>query len=128
MKLSKVNGTFDVYRAEVSYAELIAIQTAAQKAPGPVTDELAKAIDWYIQNELPAPGQDKKDRSVTDDADASVPAPPGDGDVKPKPSDNSARPAAPAPRPSVKPPEVKPTPKSPDTEIEADADRLLPKD
>lgn len=59
MKCSKISRSFDSYKAELSYAELMAIQTACAKAGDPIADDVSKAIEWYVANELPGPGEDE---------------------------------------------------------------------
>lgn len=74
MKISKKRG-YSVYSAELSYAELIAIQAACAKDPNPVSDEMGKTIEWYVANDLPGPGEEEK----PSEADANPEGDEGEG-------------------------------------------------
>ena len=61
MQITKVNGSFNEYKLEISYAELLAIRDAlARSHAGPVGDELYSGIVWYI-DKLPPPGVEEED-------------------------------------------------------------------
>lgn len=77
MKITKDKGsegspTFNVYKAELSYAELVAIENAlADNHAGPVADELFAGFQYFIDR-LPKPGEEpekdgKKDSENPDD-------------------------------------------------------------
>lgn len=56
----KSNDTFNIYTAEFSWGQLIALHSALQKDhSGPVLDEIFAELDFYV-NELPKPGEEKE--------------------------------------------------------------------
>lgn len=60
-KISKSEKDFNIYRLECSFGELTTIQKNLAEKPEPVADDLAAAIDWYLENEVPPPGVSKED-------------------------------------------------------------------
>lgn len=76
MKLTKITGSFNEYRLEVSWGELEAIYEAmAQSHAGPVADEVYSGLKWYMDSRLPLPGEDdKKKKDGKDDVDAEADA------------------------------------------------------
>jgi len=60
MKIDKVSGSFNTYKMEVSFAEVVAIETAlAANHDGVVADELYAGIEWFLKR-LPRPGEDEE--------------------------------------------------------------------
>ncbi len=114
MQLKKKSKTFDMVVAELSYAELMAWRDGCRALGGPIADESAKAIDWYLSNEALGPGEEAGDKDNT---------PPGEeieiGAEGPK-GEIGMDLDAPPPTPGDKAP--------PDDELEADADAILPRD
>jgi hypothetical protein len=126
MKCAKLSGSFDMYRVELSYAELVALQAACAKAGEPVADDMAKAVEWYLENELPGPGESDSPGDAKDKAAGGEEAPPAktvepaddnvaaDADqILPEPADE--RPPyedTPAPLPGETEPELEPAPET----------------
>lgn len=70
MDISKVNGSFNEYKLELSYNELVAIRDALSKHhAGPIADELYSGVLWYL-DKLPPPGVEEED----EDDDEKSPA------------------------------------------------------
>lgn len=62
MKVTKKAGDFNTYSLEVSFGELKAIEFGLQAGPKtPEIDEMTSAIAWYLDNEVPGPGEDKEE-------------------------------------------------------------------
>lgn len=81
MKCTRVSDSYDLYRLEVSFAELGALRSKlAGEETGVISDELLQALDWYVTN-LPKPGEDPKAKKKEDDGtqEDELPAP-YDGD------------------------------------------------
>lgn len=69
MKIDKVNNSFNTYKIELSFGELVAIVNAMEdsKLVDPIADEVRQGLQWYL-NELPGPGEDKEDLKAAKDA------------------------------------------------------------
>lgn len=78
MKITKQNETYDTYRVEISMGQLLGIRDALRSNhAGPVSDEMLKEIDWYL-NQLPGPGETKDDIKAAQDG---APIPPNIEDM-----------------------------------------------
>lgn len=92
MKIKKTEG-YDSYRADVSYAELMAIAAMGQTAGDPICDEISKSIEWHFAHEVPPPGMDehpsKAAEKTGEPADELLASPP-DSEVVPVPDDAAA--------------------------------------
>lgn len=65
MKISKQSGSYDLYRAELSWAELNAvIGSLDASGTGAVSDELLAGFKWYMEK-LPKPGEEEDDEKET---------------------------------------------------------------
>lgn len=106
MKLAKLKSSFDIYKAELSYAELVAIQAACASAGDPIADDVSKAIEWYVANELPGPGEDE---SPAEEAKEDK----GDEGDEPMPA-----------APASEPPALEPAPAE-EVDVQAAADEIL---
>lgn len=61
MKLEKVKNTFNDYKLEISYGQLMAIKASLEQLQGDVqADELLAEMDWYLNN-VPGPGQSEEE-------------------------------------------------------------------
>jgi len=106
MKLNKSNSEYNVYRAEVSYGELLAIRNALQVSNdvSPEVDEMIAGMNFYLDR-LPKPGEDatKKDGEAPGETDQfqgmELEPPPGEGEPGPEVNE----PAAPEPSPEAQP-------------------------
>lgn len=89
IQLSKVKGTYNTYKMEISYGQLEAVRSALEKDHAdPVSDELLQIMSYYM-DKLPGPGEEEEDikardeaakngtAGLEDDDDAPLPAPPG---------------------------------------------------
>jgi len=108
MFLKKKANSYDSYTAELSYAELMALQAAGEQAGDPIADEAAKAISWFFSHEVPPPGVDEHpskaakedpeiDDLLPDGAEVEVTPPSAGNDMLPV---APTRPAAPNGTPS----------------------------
>lgn len=104
MKLSKKKG-YDIYGAELSYAELLEIQAACQGQGNEISDGIAKTIEWYVANELPGPGETAK-TNEPEEADVFA--------------------AAAAAADELAPDEDEEAPAAEDAEVNSEADEILP--
>lgn len=89
IQLSKIKGTYNSYKMELSYGQLEAIRSALEKDHAePVSDELLQILHYYM-DKLPGPGEEEEDikardeaskagtAGLEDDDDSPLPAPPG---------------------------------------------------
>jgi hypothetical protein len=98
MKISKDKSNFNVYKAELSYGELLMWRDALAKSPGmgPEADEILRGLDFYL-NRVPEPGEEPESKdgtsdnpnqakSAADDALAAMTLPeaPGEDSAKPE--------------------------------------------
>lgn len=107
MEIKKVNDTFNMYTIKLSYGELTAMRNALQSSHGePVADEMSQAIEWYMNENLPGPGEDKKDKEEekeeamplpdsAEELDKTLPAPPAEVEKTEEPeAEESEKPEA----------------------------------
>lgn len=124
MKITKINGSFNEYKLELSWGELEAIyQSMAHNHTGPIADEVFDGLTWYMNNNLPLPGEDpkKKKDEKGGEEDAELDAMLPDPDAAAQDLDEPA-PVSPARLPAA---EVPPGPK--DSGEDNAADDKLPK-
>lgn len=83
IKMSKVKGTYNTYKLELSYGQIEAIKQALEaKHDDPLADELLAMFNYYAA-ELPGPGEDEEsaeERGAAANAaeeDFPLPMPPG---------------------------------------------------
>lgn len=83
IKLSKVSGSYNTYRMELSFGQLEAIKVALEaKHDDSISDELLTMIQYY-STELPGPGEEKEDKegrqkgAEAAEEDFPIPMPPG---------------------------------------------------
>lgn len=83
IKLSKVSGSYNTYRMELSFGQLEAIKAAlTAKHDDAISDELLTMIQYY-SSELPGPGEEKEDKegrqkgAEAAEEDFPIPMPPG---------------------------------------------------
>lgn len=98
MQITKPKESFNMYKAEFSYAELQIMARALQSTPGlgPEADEMLKGFEFYF-DKLPQPGEDPKPKETTNSPDMAKSAadqaldpmlldePPGDQEGGPGP-------------------------------------------
>ncbi len=77
MKIKKAPDSYDDYKVEMSFKELMALKEAGRNAGDPVADECSRAIEWFFsEGEVPPPGTDgdsdkePKAKEEPDEADA----------------------------------------------------------
>ena len=95
-KISKSASDFNIYRIECSFGELTKIAELLKGQPDPVADDLAAAIDWYLENEVPPPGMDKEEFKKGREAGTLG----GEGEGDPGDIDGSTLPEPPGGAPS----------------------------
>ena len=117
MKLKKQKGTYDNVTAELSYAELMAWRDGCRALGGPIADESAKAIDWYLSNETLGPGEESDAKAGPGGEDAQLEI----GAEGPKGEIEADLDVPPAPGGAEDAPPLEP-------DLEADADAILPRD
>lgn len=63
MEIRKKTDSFNMYTLTVSYGELTALKQAlgGEGHSGVEADEMLAAINWYLANTVPGPGEDKED-------------------------------------------------------------------
>lgn len=83
IKLSKVSGSYNTYRMELSFGQLEAIKVALEaKHDDAISDELLTMLQYY-SSELPGPGEEKEDKegrqkgAEAAEEDFPIPMPPG---------------------------------------------------
>jgi hypothetical protein len=60
VKIDKVKGTYNVYKVELSFGQLEAIHGAlAKDHADALSDELFSEIGWFLNGNVPLPGEDK---------------------------------------------------------------------
>lgn len=84
IQMSKAKGTYNTYKLELSYGQIMAIRQALEaKHDDPIADELLAMFDYYMR-ELPGPGEDEEAaKKQSEDAKAAeddfpIPMPPED--------------------------------------------------
>ncbi len=76
MKISKLNGTYNDYKVEMSFGQLTALRNAlAAEHADPLADELFAELTWYLDN-IPGPGESEDDLKAQEQAaDSGLAAP-----------------------------------------------------
>lgn len=82
MKITKITGSFNEYRLELSWGELQAVYAAMEADhANPIADEVYTGLEWYMSGRLPFPGEDESEVEKADaaskEADKILPEPPG---------------------------------------------------
>lgn len=121
MKIDKVNNSFNTYKIELSYSEMMAaFKALAQSHADPVADEMFRGLQYYIER-LPGPGEDKEKESDKDQ-DIEIDIDKGDVDLdnllpEPEGEEISLEPGQPGDEPEGDEPEGDELPgESPDEE------------
>lgn len=71
MKIDKVKDSFNTYKIELSYSEMMsAFKALAKSHADPVADEMFRGLQYYIER-LPGPGEDK-DEGEEEDVEINV--------------------------------------------------------
>lgn len=145
MKISKINGTYNDYKVEMSFGQLTAIRNALANDHAEVlSDELFAELNWYLDN-VPGPGESEEDLKAEEEAAKSGMAAPeaAQNPLKPKADDllpapdeeegsDEQLPGAEGPPsgeegpPEEGPPEEGPPEEGPPAGPEGEADRRLP--
>ncbi len=103
MFLKKKANSYDSYTADLSYAELMSLASAAEQSGDPIADESARAIQWFFAHEVAPPGVDEHpakaakedpeiDELLPDGAEVEVAPPDAGGDMLPQPPADGGRP------------------------------------
>lgn len=68
MRIKKLDDTFNEYKVEISFGQLVAIRDALEKDHAePISDELYAEISYYLQN-IPGPGESTEEFKAEKDA------------------------------------------------------------
>lgn len=99
IKISKLKNSYNTYKLELSYGQIVTIQKALQAVhDDAIADELLAMFNYYT-TELPGPGEDEEDADARKEAVAGadgqgdendefpVPMPPGQETAMPDDSD-----------------------------------------
>jgi len=88
IKLSKVKGTYNTYKLELSMGQIEAIRNALEKDHAdPISDELLAIFSYYVEK-VPGPGEEEDDlkareehpgMAADEEGDFPIPMPPREG-------------------------------------------------
>lgn len=88
IKLSKVKGTYNTYKLELSMGQIEAIRNALEKDHAdPISDELLAIFTYYVEK-VPGPGEEEEDlkmreqhpgQAADEEGDFPIPMPPTEG-------------------------------------------------
>jgi hypothetical protein len=92
IKLSKVKGTYNTYKLELSMGQIEAIRNALEKDHAdPISDELLAIFSYYVEK-VPGPGEEEDDlkareehpgMAADEEGDFPIPMPPNEGNEAP---------------------------------------------
>jgi len=92
IKLSKVKGTYNTYKLELSMGQIEAIRNALEKDHAdPISDELLAIFSYYVEK-VPGPGEEEEDlkareghpgAAADEEGDFPIPMPPTEGTEAP---------------------------------------------
>ena len=68
MRIKKIDDTFNDYKVEISYGQLVAIRNALEKDHSdPLSDEIYAEVNFYLNN-VPGPGESTEEFKAEKDA------------------------------------------------------------
>ena len=87
MEIKKKDGTYNTYQATLSWGELEAIyRSMGTDHANPIADEVYNGLGYFLQGNLPRPGEDEADadkkKADSGDIDAILPDVDGPGSEK----------------------------------------------
>lgn len=78
MKIDKVNNSFNTYKIELSFTEMMALYKGLAKSHAdPVADEVFRGLQYYLDR-VPGPGEDKEEKTKEGEDNIEIQA---NGDV-----------------------------------------------
>jgi len=102
IKLTKVKGTYNTYRLEMSMGQIEAVRNALEKDHAdPISDELLAILTYYL-DKVPGPGEEEEDLKAREQHPGAAADEEGDFPIPMPPREEGGAPEEEPPTPPVK--------------------------